>query len=88
MDKDTKHIKNQSMCTEGFFEILASTYGPGPAAPGPGPYGPGPFIIRKKFLGQICSRIIFKMHTAPGASSKYTPGAVCIQIMLLEHYLT
>ena len=31
-----------------FFEILASTYGPGPAAPGPygpGSYGPGPLII-------------------------------------------
>ena len=26
------------------------------------------------------------MHTAPGACSKYAPGAVCIQIMLLEHF--
>ena len=24
-------------------------------------------------------------YTAPGAYSKYAPGAVCIQIMLLEH---
>ena len=29
-----------------------------------------------------CSRIIFEMHTAPGACSKYALGAVCIQIML------
>ena len=27
----------------------------------------------------------FEMHTAPGACSKYALGAVCIQIMLLEH---
>ena len=64
-----------------FFEILASSYGPA----GPGPYGPEPLIIWKNILGQICSRIIFEMHTAPEAFSKYAPGAVCIQIMLLEH---
>ena len=27
----------------------------------------------------------FEIHTAPGAYSTYAPGAVCIQIMLLEH---
>ena len=32
-----------------------------------------------------CSRIVFEKHTAPGPCSKYAPGAVCIQIMLLEH---
>ena len=44
-----------------------------------------PLIIWKNILSQICSRIIFEMHTAPEACSKYAPGAVCIQIMLLKH---
>ena len=65
-----------------FFQILALTCGPGPAALGP--YDPGP-LIWKNILSQICSRIIFEMHTAPGVCSKYAPGAMCIQIMLLEH---
>ena len=42
-------------------------------------------IIWKNILSQICSRIIFEMHTPPGACSKYALGTVCIQIMLLEH---
>ena len=47
-------IKLQTMVAR-FFEILASTYGPGPAAPGPyasGPYGfdLGPLIIWKNML--------------------------------------
>ena len=33
-------------------------------------------------------RIIFASHIAPGAYSKYAHGAVCIQIMLLEHICT
>ena len=52
---------------------------------GPGPNGPGSLIIWKNIQSQICSRIIFEMHTAPGACSKYAPGVVCIQTMLLEH---
>ena len=28
---------------------------------------------------------IWNAHTAPGACSKYAPGAMFIQIMLLEH---
>ena len=64
-----------------FFEILASTYGPY----GSGPCGSGPLIIWKNIQRQICSRNIFKMHTAPGACNKYASGAVCIQMMLLEH---
>ena len=71
-----------------FVEILALTYGPGPVAPGqyaPGSYGPGPLIIWKNILSQIYSRIMFEMLTAPGACSKHAPGAVCIQVMLLEH---
>ena len=71
--------------TECLLETLASTYGPGPVAPGP--YDPWPLIIWKNILSQICSRIIYEMHTAPGACSKYVPGAVYIQIMLLEHIL-
>ena len=45
----------------GFFEILASTYGPGRY--GPGTYGSGPFITLKNFLSQICFRTIFEKHT-------------------------
>ena len=74
-------IGNQA-CTECFFEILASTYGPGPA--GPGSYGPGPLIILKDILSQICSRSIIWMHTAPGAYLLRAPGAVCISNMILE----
>ena len=48
-------------------------------------YGPGPLIIWKNILSQLCSRIIFEMHTASGACSKYVPGAVWIQMMLLDH---
>ena len=36
------------------FEILVSTYGPGPFAPRS--YGPGPLIILKNFISQICCR--------------------------------
>ena len=68
-------------------------YAPGPYAPephvlgpyAPVPYNPGPLIIWKNILRQICSRTIFEMHTAQGAYGKHAPGAVCIQIMLLEH---
>ena len=78
----TVHIYDQKnmwkVVLKVYFEILALTYGPGPAAP-------GPFIIWKNIVSQICSRIIFEMHTAPGACSRYAPGAVYIQIMLLEH---
>ena len=42
----------------------------------------------KNILSQIhvCSRIKFEIHTAPGACSKYAPGAVWIQIMCLQHF--
>ena len=83
-----------------FFEILASTYGPRPAAPvpygpgsaAPGPhgcglgtYGSGSLMIWKNILSHIRSRSITWMYTATGSCSKYAPGAACIQIMLLEH---
>ena len=42
--------------SDSFFEILASTFGPGPAAPGSN--GPGLLIIWKNILSQICSRSI------------------------------
>ena len=55
-------------------------------------------IIWKNILTHICSMTIFEMDTAPGVYSKHAPGpgavqcellylngAVCIQIMLLEH---
>ena len=54
---------------KAFFEVLALRL----------------LIIWKNILCQIFSSIIFEMHTAPGACSKYSSGAVCIQIMLLEH---
>ena len=66
---------------DSFFEILVSTY----MVPAPGLYGPGPLIIWKNIRSQICSRIIFEMDTAPGACSKYAPGPMSIQIMLMEH---
>ena len=37
---------------------------------------PGPLEIYKNILGQICPRIIYEIHTAPGACSKYAPGEV------------
>ena len=69
------------------------SFGLGQYAPGvygPVPYGLGPFIkpFWKNILSQICSRIIFGMHTALRACSKHahdTPEAVCTQIMLLDH---
>ena len=64
-----------SLCVRSstLFEILASTYDAGQ-------YDPGPLIIWKNILCQICSRIIFEKHTAPGVCSKYVysnnaPGA-------------
>ena len=33
---------------------------------------PGSFLIGKNILSQICSRIIFEMHTVPGAGSKWS----------------
>ena len=68
---------------ECLFEMLALTYGPGPY--GPGPYGPEALMIWKNVLSQICSRTIFEMHTALKAYCKHAHGAVCTQIMLLEH---
>ena len=72
-----------------FFDILSSTFYPGQAGPGPygahGPDDPGSLIGWKNILSQICSRIIFKMHTAPRACGQYAQGAVYMQIMLLDH---
>ena len=42
-------------------------------------------VILKNILSLICSRIIFKKHTAPGAYNKHALGAVCISNMVLEH---
>ena len=65
----------------GFLVILALTYGPRPYGPEPlGPYGPGPFIIQKNFLGQIRSRTIFEIHSAPGACLLYAPMQYAFQI--------
>ena len=61
-----------------FFEILASTYGPGP-------YGPTPLTILKTNISWICSVSIFEQHTAPDECRKYAPGEVCIYYMVLEH---
>ena len=47
--------------------------------------GPGPLIILKNILSWICSRTIFENHTAPGAYSKHTPGAMYILNIVLEH---
>ena len=53
-----------------------------------GPYGPGPLIIGKNFLGQICSRTIFEMHTVPGACLLYAPGTVKLSKYGPGAYLT
>ena len=48
-------------CRAGLFEVLASTYSPGPYTPrpyAPGSYGPGQLIIWKNLLSQIYSRSI------------------------------
>ena len=58
-----------------FRVIFASIYGGGLAATRP--YGSGPNIMWKKILSQICSRIVFKIQTAPAAYINYTTGTVC-----------
>ena len=53
-----------------FFDILASTYGPGPYGPGPlGPNDPGPLIILKNILssnapGPYLKIILLQEHVA------------------------
>ena len=44
---------------------------------------PGAYLKKKN---QNNKKLMFvKMHNAPGAYSRFAPGAVYIQIMLLEH---
>ena len=78
---------NNSRITIGFFEILASTYDPGPYGRRPyppGPYGPEPLIILQNIHSQISFRVIIRMHTTPGACLLYVPGALCISNMVWQ----
>ena len=80
--KKEKHLCHLS---ESFFDILTSSNGPEP-------YG---WTIRTLWSWTVynleeyskfkCSRTIFEKHTAPGAYSKHTPGAVRIPNMVLDH---
>ena len=53
-----------------------------------GPYGPEPFIIWKTFPGQICSRTIFGMHTAPGTCFSIVGMVGLYFVPILPSYLS
>ena len=59
-----------------FFEILASTFGPGP-------YWTINNLEEYSKLNMLQYHI--EKHIAPEAYSKHAPGTVCISNMVLEH---